>query len=258
MNDDHELERSFRALAEESRGELGEPPSSEQLLAFHRGELGAEEAGRIREHLARDPATLDRLLDLIAHVPDPDGIGHLSDEDLAEDWEVIQRRLRVQRPPKAAVVPFPGSRWRWVERSVAVAAVLALTVLGLGLQIRVRELSEKLSAPRLDERSYQVEPDGARGGGTPGEPPTRIPLGKTGVHLTLTLFEAPEFEDYRLEIHAAEPSDGPPRWAHAIQRLPGDAFVITLPPTYPPGDYVFRLYGGEETLLATYSIRLEG
>jgi len=57
----------------------------------------------LRERLARDPVTLDRLLDLVAHVGDPNDPDHLGEKDLAQDWEEIRRRLRRPHAPLLAV-----------------------------------------------------------------------------------------------------------------------------------------------------------
>ncbi len=259
MSQDRELEESFQALVEESREQLGEPPSSRELLAYHRDQLSVEDAERVRQHLAREPATRDRFLDLTAHVPGPDGPGHLTDEDVAEDWEVIQRRLRLEpqsveteAEPKAPVVAFPASRWRHVERFVAVAAVLAMVVLG----VQTFELSQRLSAPRLDEASVRLLPDGTRG----GEPPIQVRVGEAGVHLELAVFDLAPFDSYRLAIQdLGKSEDMAPRWTGEISRQSGDVFRISLPANFlPQGEYVFRLYGvgEEEVLLASYRVRL--
>lgn len=271
MSHDRELEEALRALVEESRRQLGNPPSSEEALAFHRGELSAKEAERIRDHLASDPAALDRFLDLIAHTPDPSHPDHLSDEDLAEDWEVIRRRLRLNEPetreetkPKTAEMTFWAHRGRQIERFVAAAALFAVAVLGIRLGIvgqRADELAEQLAAPRLDQASFRLLPDGTRGDATTAEPPVRIRLGEVGAHLTLTLYSLADFDRYRLAVHSAkEPPNAAPRWTGSITRQPGDAFEIGLPPGFlESGEYVFRVYGvgHEDTLLASYTLRLD-
>jgi len=261
MASHHDLEESFAALIEESRRTLGDPPSAEELLAYHRGELSGKDAERIREHLAHDPETLDRLLDLAAYTGSPGDPDHLSDEELDEDWQAISSRLRLPRRSKVVRRPSPAP-WQWVERGLAIAAVFAVAVLGLRvwtLSQRVGELSRQLTEPRVNEARYELLPDGRRGGPAV-EPSIRISLVEGGAHLTLALFDRREYEGYRLEIGAAgSPDDAEPLWStRNLIRRADNAFELSLSAAFlPPGEYVFRLFGvsDRDELLATYSVR---
>lgn len=272
MSEHHQNEKYFWELVKAKGGPLGDPPSSDDLLAYISGQLTDEDSERIREYLAHDRITMNRFLDLIAHSGAPGDPDYVSDKVLREDWATLRRRLRlegieIESEPKQASLFFTRKRL-WTERMVAVAAVLTIAILfGLPLRDRgrqVRELVRQLDAPRLNEASFRLLPDGTRGarGETGEEPPIRIRLGDVGAHLSLTLYDSPEYEDYRLDIFdAGKAANEAARWStDAIVLLPGDTFEFGLPAGFlPPGHYVFRLYGIDdgEALLASYSVRLE-
>jgi hypothetical protein len=77
----------------------------------------------------------------------------------------------------------------------------------------------------------------------------------------LTLYEAPAFPDYRLEIVSAGEGPAEPVWARSgIAPEPGALVRFVLPAGFlSPGRYEIRLFGleGEErTLLATYTVEV--
>jgi hypothetical protein len=91
-------EATFRELLAEGRLSLGELPSTDELLAWSRWELSAEESERIQEFLVYYPE-LARALE--ESFPDPDDIQAgipeaLSKTELAQDWERLRDRNRLE------------------------------------------------------------------------------------------------------------------------------------------------------------------
>jgi hypothetical protein len=89
----------------------------------------------------------------------------------------------------------------------------------------------------------------------------RLPPREDPYLLTLALYEAPVFPDYRLEIVPQGQPQAGPLWARSgLQRKHDDTFSLYLPGDFlPPGRYELRLNGfggGEEQPLAIYTVEV--
>lgn len=221
-----------------------EPPSNEELLAYSRGELSAEEEARVRERLIAYPELVRALAEPFpregAEPGDPD---YLSDEQFEADWAAMQRKMRGRSTEGGRIVQF----WRAVS---AIAAVVAV-ILGLGWWRTLPRVVE----PRLVADGEVVLPDGGRGAGTA----TTVHMRGDSIVLTLPLMGSRRFADYRI---AFERASGGRMWRSGIVHPSEDGnFAIVIHRRFAKrGDYRFVVYGvtGEgEQQVATYSVRID-
>jgi hypothetical protein len=91
MTDKTEWQEANRRLMAEQRQKLGDPPTAEEMLAYSRGEMSAEEEERIRELLVAYPE-LARMNS--APFPEEAEAG-VSKEAIRDGWNDVQRRLGV-------------------------------------------------------------------------------------------------------------------------------------------------------------------
>jgi len=95
------------AMAERRR-ELGERPSTEELIALRAGELSDDERERLIEHAAWDPDVARELFDLLRFPALPDGEAEVSAAGPAQDrsWQALRARLRSEGVlPESAAPP---------------------------------------------------------------------------------------------------------------------------------------------------------
>jgi hypothetical protein len=221
-----------------------EPPTAEEMLAFTRGELTAEEAARIRERLIAHP---ELVRTLTAPFPEPAEPGHpdyLSDDEFAERWAALQKRR--QRPEGGRVLQF----WRAFGAIAAALAVVFGTMLW-------RERME-LRKPRAVWEQLDLYPDGRRG---PGGESNQLTAGGDSVLLLPELGTDPSIDSYRAEI--VDAAVDPPRmvWkSDALHRSDNGSLVILVRRDFfKPGKYQLRVYGitgARQEPLSTYTIRV--
>jgi len=127
------LSEDLGALAEEQRSRLGEPPTTEQLIAYRDGRLPEEEAERIRDRLAVDPEWAAVYLDL-KRFPDLDrpAAGGDSDADVDDAWRTLSSQLDRTETGAGKVIAFRRAAIR-PAAGRALLALAATLILGLGL-----------------------------------------------------------------------------------------------------------------------------
>ena len=220
-----------------------EPPAAEEMLAYTRGELPAEEAARIRERLIAYPdlvRTLTAQFPEAAEAGDPD---YLSNDEFAGRWAALQKRR--QRPDGGRVLQF----WRAFG---AIAATLAM-VFGAMLWHAQMELRK----PRAVWQQEELLPDGQRGLGDKSNE-----LASTGESYLLVpaLVDDRPFERYRAEIVDAGNPQRSLWHSDVVRRSANDSLVILVGREFlKPGKYKLLLYGinGErQEPLSTYTIRV--
>ena len=240
-------------MTAEERRKLGEPPTADEMLAYTRGELSTEAAGRVRAWLVWNPDLARALMEPFpADDAKPGDRDFLSQEELAKHWASLQQRI--QDSPTAStprVLQFP-SRW------TALAAAVALVFAGLFWQAesKARRLDRELHEPRGLE-SQMLLPDGRRG----VEQATFLTAKGDRLVLDLALFNASRFETYRIEMRdeTADPARLPWRSA-AIRPADEETLSIEVSRAYlKPGKYHLVVYGIEgtrEERLDTYTLRV--
>lgn len=253
MTNDADWQAVQQEMTEEERRKLGEPPTAEEMLAYTRGELSAEDAGRVRAWLVCNPDLARALMQPFpsddAKPGDPD---FLSPEELAKQWASLQQRI--QDPAKAGgarVLRFP-SPW------TALAAALALVFAGLYWQAesRARRLDRALHEPRALE-SQLLLPDGRRG----VEQATSLTANGERFVLDLALFNAARFETYRVEMSDENPEPSRQPWrSAAIRAADEETLSVDISRTYlKPGRYrivVYGIEGSREERLDSYTLRV--
>jgi len=223
-------------LMSDERRRLGDPPTAEEMLAYTRGELAAEEEQRVRERLVAHPDLVRTLTEPFptegAKEGDPD---FLSDAEFARHWASMQNRLRKRR---SGVSP-------WWRITAAMAAML-IAVLGTLLW----QAYGKLAQPRIIWDEQVLLPDGRRGPASA----TTVAADGDSVLLVIPLIGQRDFHQYRLAIVDASERT---RWSGTAPH-PGESnsFVIVVPRRFlRPGTYRIVVYGRAgaiEELLATY------
>jgi anti-sigma factor RsiW len=151
-----ELKVVLRALAEEMRSKQGAHATLEELIAYHGGELAAEEKKRVQDHLVWCRECVTLLLDWEAFLNAKYEDAHQpSEAEVEAAWQRMQRRLREE---KLIAVPVPSWRQRFqtvfspVRIPYAIAASLLIIGLALGGWIvSLRQENQRLAA-RLDEQ----------------------------------------------------------------------------------------------------------
>jgi hypothetical protein len=257
-----EIETAVSSLIVEGRQRLGPPPSIDELMAYHRGELSEQEADRMQERLAHYPDSV-RLLDALASYPyegEPGDPDCLSDEELERAWLSVQDHLHHQ----AEVVRFPSKKGQPTEGGASrqLAAIAASVLLAVGAAGTWWVYSQRrVIEPSMDVSSQLAIPDGfrtARG----GAPTIQLSGGADGYYLSLSVIDAPPYPDYRLEILDPASPNAVPLWSRAgIERRHDDTFELWLPRSFLTVRKIeIRLYGlddeGTPNLLATYTVEV--
>ena len=253
MTNDSDWQAVQQEMTAEDRRKLGEPPTAEEMLAYTRGELSAETAGRVRAWLVCNPDLARALMQPFpANDAEPGDPEYLSQEELAKHWASLQQRIQVPAMTSAfRVLQFP-SAW------TALAAALALVFAGLYWQAesRARRLDRELHEPRALE-SQLLLPDGRRG----VEQATFLTAKGERFVLDLALFNASRFETYRVEMSdsATEPARLP--WRSApIRAADEETLSVDVSRAYlKPGKYrivVYGIDGAREERLDTYTLRV--
>lgn len=253
-------EATSRELLAEGRQRLGEPPDANELLAWSRGELSAEESARIQEFLVHYPE-LARALE--EPFPAPDEIRAGSPEDLSED-ELDQdwKRLRERIVPPARPASLPVRALRTWRASTLAAAALAAVFAGLFLhaQLEVRRLTREMETPKVDFSHRVLLPDQQRAAGA--QQPILLSADADHFLLKPSLTGARGYPDYRLDIVDLNRPQPKRIWSTSGLRLRDDqTFEIWVPRAFlRSGDYRFEIHGldaGKAERLATYTVRLE-
>jgi hypothetical protein len=217
-----DLQDVIEEMNEEDRQRLGDPPTFDEMLAYTRGELSAEEEQRVRELLICYPE--------------------------------LARTLTEPFEPEETATLAPVLRFRHVW--TALAAALALVFAGLYWQAdtKARRLDRQLSLPHVVANEQLLLPDGQRG----REHATTLTVTGDSYLLIAALIHEARYPQYRLEIVDA---GAKPLWRQAgLQPRDNDTFAVLVPRAFlPPGEYQVVLYGlgGPRAVhIATYTVRV--
>lgn len=240
-----------------------EHPSPDQWIAYHRGEIAADEEKRLQEHLARCRDCFD-LAEAAAAFAQPD-------EEPGPDHEVetaaLWRLLRPQLGPTPAPAPGPpprngreisaGPRRRpaWGVRlpRYALAASFLVALVGMtAWNLRQRSALEALRAPRPNAPIF----DFSAGERLPTAPELAVPAGPR----MFVFHPADELPAYRLVIRDAATG----RELVSSELRPDEDLALTLylPEGLRPGRYRLELSdasrGRVGRVLETHLLRVTG
>jgi Putative zinc-finger len=226
-------------------------PAVEALVAYHAGELGADEEGEIRRHLlvCRDCPDLILALDNFTRLPES-AVESL--EFLPTGMETAWQKVRGQLASEgwfesAAALPVPARRRRPLVAPgplFAAAAVLAAACLGIFLLHQGPAGPPRIvETPPAPARAWDRElPPAVRGPGAKS-PVVELP----GSAATFVLVVAPEgaweSPEYQVEIihPGALQSIWSQRWRPRSNTAP---LVVVVPRDFlPAGDHLLRLRG---------------
>lgn len=251
----HELGEALRHRAA-SAGH----PEPETLAAYHAGELDADAASRLQEHLVycrRCSALLLGLGDLARAVA---AAGPATGDAVASAEDTIRTESdRTPTPDAAKVLRPPPTRWG-LSRPVLSALAASLLVVTAVLGVRVHELGDtvdRLEQPRINVAVHDLyAADAYR-----GDDEAVIEIAAEGEPATLILnpAEPGTFDSYRVSI---ERSDGGRVWVgDGLEPGPWENFSLVLPAGFlPAGSYRLRLSGrdGESwMMIEDFPLRVE-
>jgi hypothetical protein len=228
-------------IADDHDHEL-EPPTVEEMLAYRRGDLDAQEEARVRERLVAYP----ELARAVAQpFPPEDAVpgdaDYITPEILNRRWKALQQRIH--GAPRER-----GRTLRYWQSSTAVAAMLALS-----FGVLLWKARSELGQPRVAWEEVTLLPDGKRGGAETLEP---VEPNAESLLLDLSLYDLRPFAGYRIDI--LDSTDRRSLWSSAITRRGSGNFVILVPRAFlRPGTYEIILYGVEgrnKEPLSTYSL----
>jgi hypothetical protein len=226
-------------LTADERARVGDPPTSEEMLAYLRGELTAEEEARVRERLVCHPELLRTLAEPFPTEPaKPGEPDFLSDDAFSEHWKSLRARMRGAASPASPsrVVQFPH-----------VFGALAATV-ALVLGALLWNATSRLAEPRLMSGAQVIHSDARRG---PRARTTTLTAAEGDSYLlSIPLRQVQDFDRYRLQI--VDAVSGRVLWKSAPLRADQPAALLVVPRRFlQPGDYNIVVYGigaGEERL----------
>lgn len=268
---------AYRDLIAEGRQRMSEPPTAEEIEAYFRGDLAAEDANRVRELLIYYPELANAMEAPFPfpHEGKPGDADFLSAEEVARDWAAIQAQISSLRIPavsgRAGELSAPRRLrrfWSWErdlrpwQLSGLAAALLAVFLGGLLLrsQQELRRLQHEIREPRTNLEHRLLLPDGQRGG-TAEQPP--IPLSSQADYFLFipALIDQSEYSDYQLELLDLSAAPPHPVWSgKGLRRRSDDTFEVLVPRAFlKPGKYEFvlsGLRGTEKRTLASYTVRL--
>jgi hypothetical protein len=262
---------AYREHLASARQAFGDPPTTEELVAYAQGQLPAEEALRVQEYLALHPELARAIAEPVpdSYHGEPGAPDYLSRDEVQRDWVALQARLggpgkhfEMNYELAKATPSYPPHRPWLAPHGLALAASLLMVVFaGLYVQAQ-RELSQlarELREPRANPEHRLLLPDGERGA---ARPDILLPAAADHFLLKPALVGHPDFADYRLKI--IDTSGGEPRvvWDRTgLRRLSDDTFELWVPRDFLSSEeYRLELYGIDEdrteTPLARYTLRL--
>lgn len=249
----------------ERRQELGERPSTDEMIALRAGELSEEERERLLERASWDPEVARELFDLIRFPELPDGeAAPANDLGLDQRWQALRARLlsegilpgTQQPPPEASPPPERARNRAWFPMAASFAAGVALTFAIGELRSPSRPGSPretvKINLPIVELLALSDTATDVRRGGELTVVPARI----EGIVLTLS---APGLAlgsgPYALEIRR-----GRQEVFRSKDLVPGEGgvFVLLLPrDRLAKGAHELLLRDGSGKLVASFRLEVE-
>lgn len=225
MANKSDWQEASRRLTAEQREKLGDPPTAEELLAYHRGELSEREEQRIRDLLVAYPELARMYGAPLPNEPEPG----ISEEAITAGLHDVKQRLGI-------ATPFRRRVWHYIPTTIA--AALALIFFGLYVQAdnRAREI-ERSDSPRVLGAPQELYAGGNRG-------PSATVLHDDGdaYWLQLHLGNTIHYPHYSIELYEKQERLWSNRSAEPDE---DDTFQIAIPHGYfrPGRTYRLRIFG---------------
>jgi hypothetical protein len=248
----NEISSDFRDTLLELIAMSPEPadhPSPDRWIAYHRGELSADEEEHLQEHLARCRDCFD-LAAGAAELVRPD-----AEPDAGEDVETaaLWRLLRPQLDPppqnvreirEAAAVPRRPSRGSRLPTTLAASFFVALVGM-TAWNLRQQSELKTLLAPQANVATLAID-----GGERAAGPEPSIPTGPR----MLVFHPGEDLPAWRLSIRDA--ATGRELSAHELRPDQNRALNLYLPEGLPPGRYRLELADGSGKVRETHRLRV--
>ncbi len=235
-------------LVEATHPEPADHPSPEQWIAYHRGELAAEEEARFQEHLVRcrDCFDLAQAADAFARPDEEPDAGEAQAADAL--WRQLSPQLApaAGRPPDAPGAQVPRvqsiagrrpARSGWFRPASLLAASLLVALAGMtAWSLHLQGLVAALRAPRPDVTIVEFA-----GGERPAGAEEKSVAAGSGPWL-LMFFPAQELPLYRLTVRDA--TSGRQVLAEVLRPDADGALTLHLPEELAAGRYRLELADG--------------
>ncbi len=242
----------------ERRQELGEPPSTDDLIALREGELSDAERTALLEHASVDPEVARELFGVLRFPESSADEARESDEDgVGERWQALRERLRTEGD-----LPVDDAA---VSRRVAWLPLAAMFLLGIGASLfigRLRDASDPgapIAAPRINLSIVELLPVGADSSAPRGAAElVTVAADAGGLVLALAvpdLAPSPERGPYRLELTRG---DGTVSTVEGLTPGVGGVFLLDLPrEDLTDGLHQLRLLAPEGGQVARFELEVE-
>jgi hypothetical protein len=210
-------------------------PSPDQWIAYHRGELPAEEEARFQEHLVRCRDCFDLAAAAAAFAPPDEEPGAGQEMDSAALWRLLRPQLDSSSdpPPQNVREISAGARRRpvwWSRLPTALAASFFVALVGLtAWNLRL----QSALAPTANVPIFEVS-TGERAAGQE----LTVPAGPR----MFVFHPAEELPVYRLVIHDA--ATGREVSSHELRLNQDLALTLYFPAGLRPGRYRLELSDG--------------
>lgn len=223
-------------------------PSSDRWIAYHRGELSADEEALLQEHLVRCRDCFDLSAGAAVFVQPDEEPRADQEADTAALWRRLQPQLEPSRQGVREISAAPPRRPSWRFRlPTALAASLFVAFVGMtAWNVRLQSALVALRAPQANAPIFNV---------FAGE---RLPAGQaltvpTGPRM-LVFHPDDGLPVYRLAIRDAATG----RELSSAELRPDEDFALTLylPEGLRPGQYRMELADGSGRVLETHLLRV--
>lgn len=214
-----------------------EPPTVEELLAYERGDLSTEDAGRVQQSLVAWPELARAYA-----TPFPPEDAELPDDVIERQWQAFCAEHRVTAV-KGNVVRF----WRGLSAVAAAVSILFGAMLW--------RAHDELLRPHVLPEPAILTPDGRRG--LPDQPQYTIAPSGDALLLVVSLIGPTDYDLYRLDLVSAESQKRV--WSsEPLRATNSNSFHVEIPSrTLSPGTYqviAYGLRGNAQERVATYTI----
>jgi hypothetical protein len=240
-------------MTADQRRKLGEPPTTEEMLAYSRGELSANDAERVRAWLVFNPEMARALTQ-----PFPEDDAQPGDPDFLSEAELAKRWTSLQQHIHGAETVAPRREGRVLRFSpvwTALAAALALVFGGLFWQA-------KTELRRLTTQPWAVETQVLEAGAQRGAGGHAITVECNGDFMSfVATLPNSGFDRYRIEMTDVT-SVSPRRWKDTVRAGDDGVMTVLVPCGYlKPGRYDLVSYGltgaNGEQRLDGYEVRVK-
>jgi Putative zinc-finger len=212
--------------------EPADHPSPDRWIAYHRGELAADEESRLQEHLARCRECFDLAEAAAAFAQADEEPGAGREVDSAALWRLLRPQLGPSADNVRAISAGPRRRSSWEFR---LAASFFVALVGLtAWSLHQRSALEALRAPRSNAPIF----DFAAVERAPGEGELTVPTGPR----MFVFHPDEELPVYRLAIRDA--ATGRELSSNELRPNQDLALTLYLPEGLRPGRYRLELADG--------------